>query len=71
MCFPIKHGMEFPVAGNFTIKITMGLQDVISKFMVFFVKTGNHPLKRQQSKIKLIANLLKEIEEEGNALLRK
>ncbi len=54
MCFPIKHGIEFPVAGNFTIKITMGFQGGTSKFMVFFIKTGNHPLEWQQNKIRIL-----------------
>ncbi len=54
-CFPIKCGMGFPFEGNFIIKTTMGLQSVISKSMVFFIKTGNIPLKWQQNKIRMLS----------------
>ncbi len=52
LCFPIRHRMDYPVAGIFMIKITIVLQGVITIFMVFFVTTANHPLKQQQNKIR-------------------
>ncbi len=50
VCFPIRSGMEYPVEGSVVIKITMGLQGVITRSLIFFITTRKHPLSN--SKIK-------------------